>query len=128
MLYQEAKERLIAGLLQDVAAHEAGRYEDIGADYDKVDSELPRGMDPEFDKLHVALHFWDGWIDARNHNWHFYEPITKEAWPDLARHIVKDVRADLDITHTLIVSKFDFTKQPPHTSVWQKLKNILIGR
>ena len=72
MLYQEAKERLIAGLLRDVAAHEAGRYEDIGADYDKFDRELPRGMDPEFDKLHVALHFWDGLIYARGRNWPDY--------------------------------------------------------
>ena len=42
-----------------VKAAEAGRYQDIGAGFDQVDAELPRDEGPEFDKLFIALDFWD---------------------------------------------------------------------
>jgi hypothetical protein len=113
MSYEEAKERLISGLLQDVAAHEESRYDEIGADFDKVEGDLPQGDGSEFHKLHVALSFWDGWIDARNHGWLYYEPIAKENWPTLARQIVNDIRADLEITNPIVVDKFDFANRPP---------------
>ena len=83
--YLEARQAFIEELRRDVDAHEAGRYEEVGAGFDGIDAELPRDQGPEFDKLFVALNFWDGWIDSRNHDWRYYEGITQRDWPVLAR-------------------------------------------
>jgi len=66
--YQAVCQRFIAGLEAAARSHETGDFPAISAGYDQLDGELPRNAGPEFDKLHVALHFWDGWIDARNHD------------------------------------------------------------
>ena len=106
--YDEARKAFIAELTRDAEAHEAGRYEEIGAEFDRVDSDLPRGQGPAFDKLLIALDFWDCWIDARNHNWQYYKGINERDWPMLARTIVKALESDEDITNPLVLSHFDF--------------------
>ena len=128
MLYVEAKELLISGLLKDAAAHDERRHDEIGAGFDEFDGELPRGEGPEFGKLFVALQFWDGWIDAPNHDWLYYEPITEEDWPVLARQIVNCVQNDLEITNPIVIDKFHLEKHPARTSAWQKLKHFLFAR
>ena len=110
-----------------MAAHEEGRYDEIGVDFDEVERDLPKDG-PEFYKLHVARHFWDGWIDARNHDWRHYELISKEDWPTLARQIVDDIRADLEVTNPIVVGMFDFRNWPPRTSIWQRLMHFLSSR
>jgi len=128
MSYESAKECLTAGLQRDATAHTEGRYADIGKDFENFDGGLPRGAGPEFDKLHVALNFWDGWIDARNHNWLYYEPIVQENWPVLARHIVEDIVADRDITDPTVIQRFDFPKRPCSRSLFDRIKGIFTGK
>jgi hypothetical protein len=108
MNYVEAKRLFVEVLSRDATAHEAGRYEEIGAGYDRVDRELPRDVSSEFDQLYIALEFWSGWIDARNHNWQYYKGIKESDWPVLARSIVQSLEADEEIREPIILSHFDF--------------------
>jgi len=105
--YLEAKQAFIDGLNRDVDAHEAGRYKEVGAGFDDLDGELPRDHGPEFDKLFIALNFWDGWIDSRNHNWLYYKGIKQSDWPVLAKRIVKSLEADEEISEPMVLGHFD---------------------
>ncbi|HXV97351.1 MAG TPA: hypothetical protein VEC93_02940 [Anaerolineae bacterium] len=120
--YTEAKQIMIDALLRSASKHEAGLFVEIDYSYDTLDSELPRNDKPEFDKLFIALNFWDGWIDARNHDWKYYEGIRAEDWPRLARNIVADLDADQEITDELIRSHFDFRSRIKHPGI---LKNFI---
>lgn len=104
--YSEAKQAFIEELSRDVEAHEAGRYEEVGAAFDALDSQLPRDQGPEFDKLFIAFDFWDGWIDSRNHNWLYYDGINQPDWPVLARSIVKSLEADEEISEPMVLDHF----------------------
>ncbi|HEX6733040.1 MAG TPA: hypothetical protein VF074_23665 [Pyrinomonadaceae bacterium] len=84
MKYLEAKQAFIDGLSQDVDAHEAGRYDEVGAGFDHLEAALPREHGSEFYKLFIALDFWDGWIDSRNHDWLYYKGIEQSDWSILA--------------------------------------------
>jgi hypothetical protein len=111
LTYSEAKQALIKELCRDAEAHEASRHEQVGAAFDEFDYQLPRGQGPEFDKLFIALHFWDGWIDARNHNWLYYDGINESDWPVLARRIIWSLEIDEEITDPVVLDHFDFRKR-----------------
>lgn len=78
-------------------AQEAGDLAAIEVGYDELDGLLPRNGDPRFAKLHVALRFWDGWIDSRNHDWLYYEGLQAGDWPGLARGVARRLRDDMEI-------------------------------
>ena len=101
--YEEGRQEMIKGLLRAAAAHEAGRLAliEIPESYDLLDFGLPRDGGPEFDKLLVALEFWGGWIDSRNHDWQYYDGIGAADWPRLARSIAADLDVDREITSQL---------------------------
>ena len=111
--YVEARQFLIDGLTRDAVAHEVGRYQDIGRDFDALDYSLPRDGSPQFDKLFIALNFWEGWIDARNHDWNYYEGIKESDWPGLARQIVKALADDGEITEPAVLKHFDRRADQP---------------
>ncbi len=108
--YEQAKSFLIEHLDQDVDHHTSGNFSRIGEQFDEFDTNLPRGAGPEFDKLHVALNFWDSWQDARNHDWQYYPKIKPDDWQRLAKSIVADISEDRDIQDRLILEQFDFKK------------------
>jgi hypothetical protein len=111
LTYDEAKKLMIESLYRDVAAHEAGNYEKIGLGYDELDGGLPRGSGAEFDKLFIALIFWDSWIDARNHEWRYYPGVGQSDWPNLAKEIVKALGQDQEITEPTVLAHFDLRNQ-----------------
>jgi len=78
--------------------------------FDQFDTNLPRNKEPRFDKLYIALNFWDGWIDSRNHSWQYYEPLLEEDWPRLARSIVLSLETDDDVKDPLVLEKFDLKR------------------
>src|SRR5581483_3994854 len=119
--YSEAKQAMISGLLQAASEHEAGRLSEIELSYDTLDANLPRDAGPEFDQLFIALNFWDGWIDARNHDWQYYEGIRAEHWPRLARSIVEDLKAGREITDELVRKHFDFKNQVDEPGIFKRL-------
>jgi uncharacterized membrane protein YeaQ/YmgE (transglycosylase-associated protein family) len=105
--YGTARNSLVAELLKDAAAHEAGRFDEVGRRFEGVERDLPRGTAPALTKLRVALAFWDGWIDARDHGWQAGGDIPKGEWPMLARRIASDLSADSDISDARVGARFD---------------------
>jgi len=125
MSYEQAKEYLITSLLRDAEAHEQGRYNAIDQGFEEFDHGLPRDRDRKFDKLFIAFNFWDGWIDARNHDWRYYKPIMQSDWPRLARLIIEDIRADREIIDPIIVDRFDLKKRAQRGWFLNLFKNCL---
>ena len=125
--YQEGTQEMIKALLQAAAAHEAGRLALIEVPaYDLLDFGLPRDAGPEFDKLLVALEFWGGWIDSRNHDWQYYDGIGADDWPRLARKIVADLEADREITDGVVLARFVFrVPREGKQGIFQRLAGIL---
>jgi hypothetical protein len=111
LTYQAARDTLIEQLRADAAAHRAGRYDEIGRRFDRLEHQFPVGTAPELAKLHIALAFWDGWIDARNNGWQ-RGPIALDEWPALADEVAADLAADRDITSPLVLSRFDLVAHP----------------
>ncbi len=122
-----ARDALVVYLLRDAAAHESGKYELIGEAYDDLDVVMPRGgpADPDERPLFIALSFWDGWIDSRNHRWLFYEPITERDWPNLARSIAWDLTHGREITNPIVRSHFT---PRPRKPLWARIRSIFSKR
>ncbi|HET9712635.1 MAG TPA: hypothetical protein VFP64_12155 [Pyrinomonadaceae bacterium] len=125
MQYDELRERLASHLETAAEAQEASNPPAIETGYDAFDEVLPRGEGPEYDKLHIALHFWDGWIDARNHDWQYYEGIAQQDWPQLARLIASDLRADREPQEKRILQHFDLREAGTQPSFLARLKSKL---
>jgi hypothetical protein len=109
--YSEARQLFIDGLTRDVIAHESGRFKEVGAGFDHLDAELPRDEGSEFEKLFIALNFWDGWVDARNHEWKYYKGIDQSDWPRLAKRIVAALSEDREISDPMVLEHFDFRQR-----------------
>jgi hypothetical protein len=122
LTYTEAKRSLIENLTGDAVAHESGRYRNIGSGFDELDANLPRDGGPEFEQLFIALAFWDGWIDARNHDWQYYDEIGEADWPALARRIVASLASGQEITEPAVLRHFDFRARQPRAG---RLKSLL---
>jgi len=120
--YHEAIEAVIHGLSKDIAAQESGCVSAIGTDFDAFDASLPRECGPEFKKLFIALNFWDGWIDARNHEWLYYKGIYQSDWPKLARQIIINLKNNSDISEPIILEHFGLYKP-----IIQRIKDHLFG-
>jgi hypothetical protein len=111
LTYTAARDTLVNELRGNAADHEAERYDTIGRRFDRLEHEFPTGTAPELGRLHIALAFWDGWIDARNNGWP-RGPIDTAAWPTLARRVADDLAADRDISDPLVLSRFDLVANP----------------
>lgn len=104
--YGSARDSLVGALLNDAAAHEAGRFEVIGRLFDSIQRDLPGGTAPTLARLRVALAFWDGWIDARDRGWQAGGNIDKGEWPMLARRIASELAQDLAISDARVGARF----------------------
>ncbi len=94
----------------------------MGESFDDFDAEFPRGA-PD---LMIAWTFWDAWIEERNQGFpNHYEGISKEAWGQLATHLIERLEKKENITQPIILRHFDFSEQPHWLDKWKKrLKNI----
>jgi hypothetical protein len=97
---------LAAALVADAAAHETGQFEAIGEVYDDVYRELLAIQDLKERRFGIALNFWDGWADARNHDWFHYPGIAQSDWPRLARGIAEALENGVDPTDAAVVARF----------------------
>ncbi len=111
LTYQAARDTLVTQLRSDAASHRAGNYDSIGRRFDRVEHEFPRGTAPELAKLHIALTFWDGWIDARNNGWP-RGPVAEGDWPGLAEAVADDLAADREIADPVVLARFDIVRHP----------------
>ncbi len=122
--YEDLRERFVECLDAAVRAQESSDLPTIETGFDQIDSELPRDAGPEFDKLHVALEFWDCWIDARNHHWSYYPGLVAGDWPRLARTIVQDLQQKREISDERVLERFDFRRRAARPSLWSRLKEF----
>jgi hypothetical protein len=123
--YKEWKQQIIEALRRAATAQESGRISEVDDLYDSIDAELPRDGGPEFDKLLIALEFWAGWIDSRNHDWKFYEGIGGSDWPKLARQISDDLQSDRETEDERIRKHFDYRFREEVPGIWQRLRRYL---
>jgi hypothetical protein len=105
--YDAARIALSDALLRDADAHDQERFDEIGRRFDALERVFPRESGPEITKLHVALTFWDAWIEARNLGWQMTARIRQHEWPALAREIASDLAAGRDITSARVRERFD---------------------
>src|ERR1041385_7671814 len=111
LTYAAARDTLVQQLRSDARAHRAGDYDEVGRRFDRVEHEFPIGTAPELAKLHIALTFWDGWIDARNNGWP-RGPIATSEWPVLAEAVADELAADKEITLPVVLARFDLVAHP----------------
>ena len=111
LTYTRTRDTLVQELRANAADHVAGRYDTIGRRFDRLEHEFPTGTAPELGRLHIALAFWDGWIDARNNGWP-RGPIAEADWPVLAERVAADLEADRDIADPTVLSRFDLVTHP----------------
>lgn len=111
LTYAAARDLLVTHLRKDAVAHRAEHFDWIGRSFDKIEHAFPVGTAPELAKLHIALTFWDGWVDARNNGWP-RGPIATDEWPGLAEAVADDLEADREISAPLVVRHFDVVSHP----------------
>ena len=111
LTYANARDTLVNELRANALDHEAERYDAIGRRFDRLEHDFPTGTAPELARLHIALAFWDGWIDARNNGWP-RGPVGATDWPILARRVATDLEADRDITDPIVLARFDLVANP----------------
>ncbi|MFL5614910.1 MAG: hypothetical protein ACJ796_14700 [Gemmatimonadaceae bacterium] len=127
LTYAAARDALVKELRANALDHEAQRYDAIGRRFDRLEHEFPIGTAPELGRLHIALAFWDGWIDARNNGWP-REIIKEDDWPTLARSVADDLAADRDISNKTVLARFDLVANPRLNERVQTLASRLRNR
>src|SRR5256885_3713762 len=111
LAYAAARDTLVKELRANAVDHEAEHYDAIGRRFDRLEHQFPTGTAPELAKLHIALAFWDGWIDARNHGWP-RGPVASTDWPVLADAVADDLAADQEISSPPAPERFDLVAHP----------------
>ena len=111
LTYAAARDTLVRELRRDAQAHRLEQYDQIGRRFDRVEHEFPVGTSPELGKLHIALAFWDGWIDARNNGWP-RGPIATSDWAALGDAVADALAADQEITLPIVLARFDLVAHP----------------
>jgi len=107
--YDAARQALVAGLIEDAQAHDAGRYAEIGRLLPAIRQRVAREDSSRNHRLQLALRFWRGWTDARNQHWRVTDveqSIAIADWPRLARALASDLALDRDITDPVIRARF----------------------
>jgi hypothetical protein len=127
LTYGEAKQFAIDNLLRMAEAQEKGDLDALDVNYDVFDNNLPRNAGSDFARLRITLEFWDGWIDSKNHDWRFYEPIKSSDWPRLARAIAEDLRLDREISNQIVLERFDRARRPQFTLLERIKRRLGLG-
>lgn len=105
--YHKIRINLAQALKRDALLHERAKYMDIGQGFLNLRSLLRHGGDHRFQKLIVAMKFWDGWILARNTDWLEYPDIPERRWSELAKTVAADLEADREISSFQVRAQFD---------------------
>lgn len=108
--YASARDAIAEHLRRDAAAHDAGRFDEIGRRFDALEHAFPRGSDAGLAKLRIAMIFWDAWIEARNLGWQGTKGIQPGEWPVLARGVADDLAADREISDDRVLERFDASR------------------
>src|SRR5688572_10583799 len=107
--YDAVRKALVDGLLEDAAAHDAGRYEELGRHFPTFGDMVWRQSRSQSVQLQLALRFWRGWVVARDGRWPDGEPantMTLTDWPRFARVIASDLALERSTRDPAIVARF----------------------
>ncbi|MGB2714952.1 MAG: hypothetical protein WBC51_12280 [Vicinamibacterales bacterium] len=74
--------------------------------------------------IELAFSFWDEWIDAATHDWHFHDPIKESDWSGFAQEIAVAVRVGRVPDNQFLIEQF---RVKPRRTLRQKLWS-LFGR
>ncbi|MEL6950491.1 MAG: hypothetical protein AAGM16_10320 [Pseudomonadota bacterium] len=116
----------IADALDDATrCHEQGRFSEIAPIHARVESMTLAGSHSQARDVAMALNFLDGWVDASNHDWQYYEGIDFQDWPGIAREISNALRAQTEISLPLILEHFNIGGSPRDSGILGRLKKLL---
>ncbi len=104
--YEAALQALIRAMAHDVAAHESGDFASIGRDLDEIASSIPRDLGERSSRIGLVMYFWDDWIDARNHDWQYHDPITRSDWPKMGRSVIAALERDVPIDDPMFLDHY----------------------
>lgn len=125
LTYDQIRERVASALEDAAEAHDAGRYRELSDFHDEVDIPETRGDGDHFAKLGIALNFFDGWVDASNHDWLYYETISQEDWPRFGRIIATALRSDREIPTPIVLERFGLKGSVRDPSILVRLRRAV---
>ncbi len=104
---KEASEIFASALEADIKRQQEGQDHSIGLEWDDVYGQLlPIEEDFENPIYGIAFNFWDAWCDASNHEWQYYDPLTRNDWPLLAQEVIKSLRSGNMPTNEILIREF----------------------
>ena len=123
--YDQARILVADALEAGANAHERSDFAELDRLFDSVNIPETRGDAPEFDKIGVALNFFDGWVDASNHNWLYYEEFSEDDWPRYARIAATALRTNREIPTPAVIHRFGVEGTPRDRSIRSRLAKLL---
>ena len=94
-------------LLRAAALTDAGGSQPPLTNFRAIEQTVPRQMGARWQKLYVAISFWDCWIAEAEFGFPTNILLRRNEWAPLARALAADLNADRDITHPQIVGIAD---------------------
>ena len=126
--YEQARLLAIESLQGALIAHREGKIHDIEDNLDDYDKLIPRDDITPNSLLMITLEFWSGWSDSAVHGWLFYDPMTENDWPRLAKVLIDDLKADREVTNKEILDIFSVDTTPKGPSWISKMLEKIKGK
>ncbi len=124
----EARALILKHLMQDIEAHEEGRFSEIGG-FDERWFNLDKcyeADETEAKRLLNAFALWAEWADCRNHDWGNHPSMEQKDWPILARQIHQSIVEKWEPDWMMDSVLYNLPKLPPSVpfwqSIWQRMK------
>ncbi|MEM9403822.1 MAG: hypothetical protein AAGA44_15225 [Pseudomonadota bacterium] len=100
-----------SALYKAIDLHAEGNYLAISDVHDAVDVPLFEATQTlEHSQLTTNLKlvrsFLDGWADSSNHNWQYYDGISRDDWPLLAEQLVESLKSNSEHTSKAVLENF----------------------
>lgn len=126
--FDEARKLAIRCLEKALIAHENDDVFSIEDGLEEYELLMHREEIKANSLLCLALEFWSGWSDSAVHDWNFYEPLSKEDWPRLAKILLSDLKANREVTNKEIISNFNVTSKQKAGSILSRILTVTHGK
>lgn len=125
--YEESRKFAIAAIERALITHEKQDFFSIGDELDDLEIQLYQQELPEGSLLLIAHEFLTGWADSAAHDWYHWEPMKKDDWPRLSEVILKDLRANQEVTSSELLNQFRVITKPK-TSFVSKIRSLFYAK
>lgn len=122
----QLRERVADALELASQAHRAGRHRELTKIFAEVD--VPDSQSDGSGTVAIALNFFDGWVDASNHDWLHYDGISQNDWPQLADTIATALRSGEMVSDPRVLEYFDLQRSQRPPSLLGRLLRVLRGQ